>query len=87
MYVYGGYEVNEGILSDFHEMQLSHSQVFQWKKVKPEQELNPGPLMRHSAVVFGDFMYVFGGNHKSLKSSNALWSFDFNEDIWAIIVL
>jgi len=38
--------------------------------------------MRHTAVVYKDKMVVFGGNEKSLISTDALWEFDFNEDTW-----
>lgn len=41
--------------------------------------------MRHTAVTFGDKMYLFGGNQQSLKSSNELWSFDYNENVWEFI--
>lgn len=41
--------------------------------------------MRHTAVVYGDKMYIFGGNKHSLHSSNTLYSYDFNEEIWAIV--
>lgn len=32
MYVYGGYEINAGILSDFHKIDLSAG-VYMWDKV------------------------------------------------------
>ncbi|KAL4492534.1 hypothetical protein ABPG72_007647 [Tetrahymena utriculariae] len=92
MYIYGGYEVNEGILGDFYEMMIKNNQVFQWQKVNlskygpnNDKPLNPGPLMRHTAVTYKDKMYIYGGNQQSLKPSSQLWSFDFNEDEWQIV--
>ncbi|EGR29299.1 kelch motif family protein, putative [Ichthyophthirius multifiliis] len=83
MYVYGGYEVNEGILSDFYSMVIKNAQSYKWEKISNKgNKPYPGPLMRHTAVVFQDKMYIFGGNKQSLKSTNDIWTYDYIYDEW-----
>jgi len=36
----------------------------------------------HSAEIFGDQMYVFGGVDSKDRASNELWSFDLKELEW-----
>ncbi|EGR28436.1 kelch motif family protein, putative [Ichthyophthirius multifiliis] len=87
MYIYGGYEVNEGILSDFYSMIIKNSKQYKWDKIiqKNVQKPYPGPLMRHTAVIFKDKMYIFGGNKQSMKSSNDIWTYDLINDEWEIL--
>ena len=43
MYVYGGYELNQGILQDFISVDLEEGLPYlQWEDVEANQDLTPG---------------------------------------------
>jgi len=86
MYVYGGYELNQGILQDFVSVNLEGDLPYlQWDDVDASKELTPGPLCRHSAVVYKDNMFVYGGQVASLKNTNQFIAYDFLTQTWSEI--
>ena len=65
-YIYGGYEINEGILSDFQRIDLSkitNQMDFRWEEVpvKPSSTPRPKQLHRHALIAHGNKLYMFGG--------------------------
>ncbi|CAK77324.1 unnamed protein product (macronuclear) [Paramecium tetraurelia] len=89
LYVYGGYETNEGILSDFCRIPSPVSpKPFCWTnlmKKAPEdnaQDQVPGPLRNHTAVVHQNKMYMFGGKENLMSPTARLWIYDFQEEVF-----
>ncbi|EAR97403.2 kelch motif protein (macronuclear) [Tetrahymena thermophila SB210] len=82
MYIYGGYEINAGILSDFHKIDLQAG-VYIWDKVVAKNpKKSPGKLCRHSGVVYKNKMYLFGGQYQGQLNHNKMYSFDFATQTW-----
>jgi len=56
MYVYGGYEANTGLLSDFWKVDLSTSTIdkglLEWQEILVLGEVKPGPLCRASSILY-----------------------------------
>ena len=44
MYIYGGYEVNSGLLSDFYYMQIKDATTYQWESVHSEEDTSRIPF-------------------------------------------
>jgi len=42
LYVYGGYDINAGILSDFLKVDLHDEQAFQWENIQLANNTKPG---------------------------------------------
>ncbi|CAD8145751.1 unnamed protein product [Paramecium octaurelia] len=89
LYVYGGYETNEGILSDFCRIPSPVSpKSFCWtilmKKAAGDnaQDQVPGPLRNHTAVVHQNKMYIFGGKENLMSPTARLWIYDFQEEVF-----
>ena len=45
----------------------------------------PGYLFRHSAALYNNKMYIFGGLKKILENTNEMRSFNFSTQKWDII--
>lgn len=99
MYIYGGYEVNQGILQDFIEIDLDERlPSFQWEDVRVKSKINPGnpilsfclilpgPLCRHSTVIYKDKMYIYGGQVSSLRNTSQFMSYSFTTKEWSRVV-
>lgn len=80
LYVYGGYDINSGIMADFHKINITGNPT--WVELTTNTKLYPGPRHGHSAVVFGNKMYLLGGKINSLTSTNILSVYDFEAEIW-----
>lgn len=76
MIVFGGYSVGERVNSVFS-LNLSTEQ---WKQAQTSK----GPEIRssHSAVIFQNQMYVFGGNNEEGEKLNDLWRLDLRTYFW-----
>lgn len=62
VYIFGGQDLREGVFSDFFALTISTGISWDDKwEVMPVDENAPGEVARHTAVVSGDRMYVFGG--------------------------
>lgn len=83
LYVYGGYDINTGILADFHKIGLRGNA--EWVDLTSDSKLYPGPRHGHSAIVYGKKMYLFGGKVSSLCSTNLLNVYDFEAEIWIMV--
>ncbi|CAD8060402.1 unnamed protein product [Paramecium sonneborni] len=86
IYVYGGYETNEGVLDDLMkipfpnlEKPLTWTQVY---KKNLKEVKGPGPLRNHTAVTYQNKMYIFGGKENLIQPCCKLWIFDFQSEEW-----
>lgn len=91
LFIYGGYETNEGIFDDFNSLPLPNSgKPFHWNNIEKKSENRrpdgndevPGPLRNHTAAVHETKMYIFGGKENLLSPTGKLWIFDFTEYLW-----
>ena len=84
LFVFGGFDgtsrVNDFFKFDFHTMR--------WKQIIPSNQnvqshVPPSPRHSHSAVVFEDSMYIFGGYDGSYRSD--LHEYHFPTNTWTLI--
>lgn len=64
MYVHGGYDVDKGILSDFHRIDLTEENRkddYAWQELNNLCEGKSIRLKNHAAVTSGDKIIIFGG--------------------------
>ncbi|CAD8196965.1 unnamed protein product [Paramecium pentaurelia] len=79
LYLYGGYQVQLGIMDEFYRMNLK-SLSYQWEKLSYKE--NPGPRTRHQMCTYMDRIYIFGGQIHQSVSTNSMWYFDLNSHTW-----
>lgn len=48
-----------------------------WEKIEYKSEEAPIPRAGHSAVIYDNKMYIFGGKDEDNEKLKDLWSFDF----------
>ncbi|MEM4385349.1 MAG: kelch repeat-containing protein [Candidatus Anstonellales archaeon] len=80
LYVFGGYggEYNQPAthLNDIVEFDIFNNK---WTTINASNP--PSPRMAHSAVVIGNYMYVFGG-YDGTNFNNELWRYNFTNSTW-----
>ncbi|XP_025022133.1 leucine-zipper-like transcriptional regulator 1 [Python bivittatus] len=82
MYIYGGYIDIKGASQEFWTF---HFSTKQWAPVSAASSGgSPGPRHGHSAVVYGNGMYLFGGLMK-LTEQKDFWMWDFIATNWSSI--
>lgn len=80
--MYGGYDINVGILDDFRSAQLNEAWV-EWKQIAGEdQQGYPGKRYSHTAVCYKEEMVLFGGKISCLGNTNELNFYSFAEQRW-----
>merc|ERR1712070_246536 len=61
------------------EQYITYDAAFKWSMVG---ETNPPPKRQsHSAVIYNDSMYIFGGERSAYQYGD-LWKYDFEDDEW-----
>ena len=80
MVVFGGYSAGERTNGVFT-LNLVNEQ---WKRAQTSN--GPGPRSSHTAVVFQNHMYVFGGTNEEGEKLNELWRLDLRTYFWENIV-
>jgi hypothetical protein len=71
MYLYGGYQMLHGPLSDFYEISLDESQpTFHWKEVVAKGSCNPGKRSKHGLLGGKNGIYLVGGLKANDEASN-----------------
>ncbi|ETE70891.1 hypothetical protein L345_03292, partial [Ophiophagus hannah] len=82
MYIYGGYIDIKGASQEFWTF---HFDTKQWAPLLAASSGNsPGPRHGHSAVVYGNGMYLFGGL-MGLSEQKDFWMWDFIATNWSSI--
>ncbi len=87
LHVHGGYDVDSGVLSDFHRINLNHATVdkYCWEELEAKCEGKPIRLKNHSAVVYEGKMVIFGGEIQSSICSNAIYTYGFESKKWETV--
>lgn len=73
MVIFGGFErgVRKNSIIQYHfDNNL-------WEKIEHKSEEAPIPRAGHSAVIYDNKMYIFGGKDEDNEKLKDLWSFDF----------
>ena len=82
IYVYGGYELNKGILFDFQKLNYSKRELeLEWESL-PLTGVSPGKLYRHNACIYKNRMYVFGGKRNVSVNNDDIYFYDFEIELW-----
>lgn len=81
LYVYGGYDVELGILSDFYSLGLGRG-AYVWQPVQNPDRHRPGPRRSHTLRTIRDQLYLFGGQVNSTESTNTLQVFSVATGRW-----
>jgi hypothetical protein len=71
-------QILEGILSDFHEIDINpKNDHYSWKEVEVKGNgPKPGPRAKHGMVAIGKMIYLFGGITGENQESNKIFSFE-----------
>lgn len=80
MYVFGGGGRDLGATADLYQYNFETNE---WKNITNNTQQTPTAHIQHSAVVYKDKMYIFGGFDSFLQEySNELYEYDFLTRIW-----
>jgi N-acetylneuraminic acid mutarotase len=82
--IFGGFK-NKDYQNEIY-MYNTNTNVWEWIKY-PESSKLPLPRISHSASIYKDFLYIFGGCGKNGQFFNDLWRFDFVKLIWEEITV
>ena len=104
LFIFGGYEINRGIMNDFYSLDLENKDFFTWNSISKNATATTYPgkfylkncynllklipkdaLHRHTAVVFENKMYLYGGKVSIFENSNKLYSYEFEKNQWAVL--
>lgn len=86
LYIYGGYEVDSGVLGDFWRLNLGNQEGgFRWEMLPADKHDYPGKLRSHTAVAHSNSMYLFGGQRNVGQNSNLTYVYSFVEREWKVI--
>lgn len=69
LYIYGGYDINTGILGDFYSLDLLQKNL-KWEPVNQSGSLKPSPRHSHSASIYKEKIWIFGGKIDTLNNTN-----------------
>lgn len=78
MYIFGGLQ-NKTSLNDFFSFDFEKET---WTQIQPKAPDAPWPSPRehHSALIYNNEMYIFGGSNGIKKYKNDLWKYDFENN-------
>jgi len=80
IYIYGGYAGNQKT-STVYTYDISSNIISRLKTKLPR----PAPRSCHSAVIYNEQIYIFGGSNKNNEKLNDLWSLNISSDTWTKI--
>ncbi|KAG7502380.1 ileal sodium/bile acid cotransporter [Solea senegalensis] len=81
MLVYGGLVDMKGSSQDFWSLDFD-TMTWSLLSTLPQNSLGPGPRHSHSAMVYQDCMYLFGGL-KGLREQRDFWKWNSSNQIWS----
>lgn len=79
MVTFGGF-VESGRENDLWEYEFASKK---WQMIEPITKERPCKRSGHSAVVYSDKMYIFGGVDDEINRLNDLWEFDLKKKTWS----
>lgn len=80
MYIYGGFEDFRGSSGQLWEFNLI-TQRWELKNLSSTSACHPEPRHSHSAIVYNDNMYIYGGL-SNLKPLSDLWRWNWRDKRW-----
>jgi N-acetylneuraminic acid mutarotase len=84
LYVYGGIKSTPSPSMWFGDIWKFSVVPAVWQQIIPRSEEKPTPRYGHTAVVYADRMYIFGG-HTQTGYSNEFWSYDLERTTWTLV--
>ena len=78
--VYGGQDIIEGVFNDLWVLNIDEYQDQRWYKIQGSGAF-PGPLCRHTAVVYNSSIFIYGGND-GFNENSFLYTFNLNDSLW-----
>lgn len=84
IFVYGGYDNNNGILCDFQMFVNDNSLKSKWIALTTEN--GPGPRHSHSSVIHNGIIYIFGGKVDRFNSTNHIHAYSIKDKKWTKIL-
>ena len=79
MFVFGGF-LHPATLSDFWEFNVV---TLTWEKISVPG--GPSDRYRHSSVVIGEYLFVFGGVNAAKERFSDVWCFDIPRRTWTLV--
>jgi N-acetylneuraminic acid mutarotase len=79
--VYGGQDITEGVLSDLWIFNINPLNTIEEKWTKIDEENLPGPLCRHSSVVYQQKIFLLGGTDLNSEKGE-MFSYDPFRNSW-----
>ncbi|OMJ77866.1 hypothetical protein SteCoe_22467 [Stentor coeruleus] len=80
MIIFGGYSIGERT----NNVYLLNLNTEKWKQAKISN--GPEPRSNHSAIIYRDHMYIFGGTSDEGEKLNDLWRLDLRTYAWENVV-
>lgn len=82
LFIYGGQDLREGVFKDMWVLTMDpgYGDEDSWEKI-PGDDMAPNMLCRHSAVVYQNRMYIFGGTD-NFTENNTTFCFDLMAKNW-----
>ena len=81
MVIFGGFTTDGEPSNDVFKYHFLENK---WERVNPECKELPSPRIGHSAVIYEDNMYVFGGKDTEERFDD-MWKFDLKTNVWSIV--
>jgi len=83
MFVFGGICIHPALRWD--DIRAFHFATRTWSDPVRTSEVRPRERFGHTAVVYSDSMWVFGGEDHQRELTDEMWEFDFEEQIWRAV--
>jgi Galactose oxidase, central domain/Kelch motif len=80
LYIFGGTNEEGEKLADLWKLDL---RTYHWEEIHSRGDV-PSGRSGHSSSVYRDLMIVFGGMKDITKETNDMYSYDFNNNTWAL---
>lgn len=85
MYVYGGYQILKGMMSDFYCIDLDDGlEMFNWEQIEGGGEV-PGPRSKHGLIGGRKRIYLIGGLLSNTCSSSEIYEYDVLSNNWCVM--
>ncbi|KRX04088.1 hypothetical protein PPERSA_08303 [Pseudocohnilembus persalinus] len=87
LYVYGGYDEDNGMLQDFYGMRIKGIEQYNWEKIPIDKDENhPGPRKNFTLLTYQNKLYLFGGQKTNTQNTRALHVYDTDTNQWQYLL-
>lgn len=80
LYIYGGYDVYHGKYSNHLWKAILADGTIEWQLI--DMDSPAGARAGHTAILYQESLYIFGGQDQSGAFFNDVWRFDFITGLW-----